>query len=127
MGRGSSKRKAPVVEVKEEEIPQVVEITPTEPEAIKVEEVSVEEPIEVQVEEPIVIDDVKKPDVECPFPIYVVRVTHPSLRRRAAPTLKADVLGFITDKGTYDIFAEENGWGRLEDGSWIKLEFTEKL
>lgn len=125
MGRGSSKRKAPVVEVKEE-VPQVVEITPAEPEVIKVEEVSIEEPIEVQVEEPIVIDDVKKPEVECPFPIYVVRVTHPSLRRRAAPTLRAEVLGFITDKGLYDVFAEENGWGRLEDGSWIKLEFTEK-
>ena len=117
MGRGSSKRKAPVVEI-QEEIPQVIEIAPTEPEVIKVEEVSIEEPI--------VMDDVKKPDVECPFPIYVVRVTHPSLRRRAAPTLRAEVLGFITDKGLYDVFVEENGWGRLEDGSWIKLEFTEK-
>lgn len=126
MGRGSSKRKAPVVEVKEE-IPEVVDVKTEEPEVIKVEEVSIEEPIEVQVEEPIVVDDVKKPNVECPFPIYVVRVTHPSLRRRAAPTLRAEVLGFITDKGIYDIFEERDGWGRLEDGSWIKLEFTEKL
>lgn len=125
MGRGSSKRKAPVVEVKEE-IPEVVDVKTEEPAVVEVKEISIEAPIEVPVEEPI-IDDMKEPEVQCPFPIYVVRVTHPSLRRRAAPNLKADVLGFITDKGTYDIFAEESGWGRLEDGSWIKLEFTEKL
>lgn len=125
MGRGSSKRKAPVVEVKEC-VPQVVEVKEEQPEVVKVPEVSIEEPVEVQVEEPIVVDDVKEPEVERFFPIYTVRVIHPNLRRRAAPSLKADVLGFITDRGLYDVFVEENGWGRLEDGSWILLELTEK-
>lgn len=125
MGRGSSKRKAPVVEVKEE-MPEVIEVQEDVPAIVQVEEVSIEEPVEILAEEPIVVDDVKEPEVQRPFPIYVVRVIHPNLRRRAAPSLKADVLGFITDRGLYDVFAEENGWGRLEDGSWILLELTEK-
>lgn len=126
MGRGSSKRKAPVVEVKEE-VPQVVEVESKDPEVVEVQEVSIQEPVAVQVEEPIVVNDVKEAVIEAPAPIYSVRVTHPSLRRRIAPTLRADVLGLITDKGIYGVFEERDGWGRLEDKSWIKLEFTEKV
>lgn len=125
MGRGSSKRKAPVVEVKEE-VPEMIEVQEDVPAIVQVEEVSIEEPVEILAEEPIIIDDAKESEVQRPFPIYVVRVIHPNLRRRAAPSLKADVLGFITDRGLYDVFAEESGWGRLEDGSWILLELTEK-
>ena len=57
--------------------------------------------------------------------IYTVKVTHPSLRRRAAPNLQAEILGLITDQGYYDIYDEANGWGQLEDGSWIMLVYTE--
>ena len=55
MGRGSSKRKAPVVEVKEE-VPQVVEVESKDPEVVEVQEVSIQEPVAVQVEEPIVVN-----------------------------------------------------------------------
>lgn len=70
-----------------------------------------EEPMEI--EEPVA-------------PTYTVKVTHPSLRRRQAPSLSAPVLGLITDQGQYEIFEEQDGWGKLEDNSWISLEFTTK-
>ena len=121
MGRSSSKRKAPVSEIKEE-IPQVIEVESKEPEVVEVQEITIEEPAVVQVEEPVVETVVE----QGPCAIYSARVTHPSLRRRSAPTLRADVLGLITDKGIYGIFEEREGWGRLEDGSWIMLQYTDK-
>ena len=60
-------------------------------------------------------------------PIYKVHVTHPSLRRRGAPNLSAEVKGLIQDQGYYEIFDEANGWGKLEDGSWIMLTYTERV
>lgn len=60
-------------------------------------------------------------------PIYKVRVTHPSLRRRDEPSQDGEVIGFITDQGIYDIYAEVAGWGWLEDGSWIMLQYTSKV
>lgn len=58
--------------------------------------------------------------------LYNVRVTHPSLRRRAEPNDKAEILGLITDMGTYGIYKEEFEWGQLQDKSWIMLRFTKK-
>ena len=58
-------------------------------------------------------------------PIMKVKVTHPSLRRRNAPN--GNVVGVITDHGEYDIFEEYDGWGRLNDNTWIMLQFTNKL
>lgn len=60
-------------------------------------------------------------------PIYKVKVNHPSLRRRAAPSTDARVLGLITDQGIYDIYEATQGWGRLEDHSWIMLQFCSKI
>lgn len=62
---------------------------------------------------------------EEPKQLYTVKVTHPSLRRRSAPNLQADVLGLIQDQGYYPIYEEVNGWGKLEDGSWIMLSYTQ--
>ncbi len=59
--------------------------------------------------------------------LYTVRVTHPSLRRRAEPNTSAEILGLITDMGTYDIYKEEYEWGQLKDKSWIMLRFTRKV
>jgi len=59
--------------------------------------------------------------------LYKVRVTHPSLRRRAEPNDKAEIVGFITDMGIYDIYKEEMEWGQLQDKSWIMLRFCRKV
>lgn len=60
-------------------------------------------------------------------PLYQVKVTHPSLKKRNGPSLNATQIGLITDKGTYDIYAQENNWGQLEDSAWICLDFTTKI
>ena len=59
-----------------------------------------------------------------PKELYSVKVTHPSLRRRVAPSLSSEVAGFITDQGIYKIYDEVNGWGKLENGNWIMLSYT---
>lgn len=64
---------------------------------------------------------------DLPEPLYKVRVTHPSLRRRSTPEIAENVVGVIIDKGIYTITEERNGWGLLEDGSWIMLQYTEKI
>ena len=56
---------------------------------------------------------------------YRVKVTHPSLRMRKAPNLQAEVAGYTQDEGYYDIVDEANGWGKLENGNWIMLSYTE--
>ena len=71
------------------------------------------------VEEPAVEVEVEAPKT------YKVHVTHPSLRKRAMPNLGAYVAGIISDQGIYEIFETVNGWGRLEDGNWIMLSYTE--
>jgi hypothetical protein len=55
---------------------------------------------------------------------YFVKVIHPSLRRRNAPALSGKEVGLITDQGIYEIFDENNGWGKLENGDWIMLSYT---
>lgn len=55
---------------------------------------------------------------------YFVKVMHPSLRRRNAPALSGEEVGLITDQGIYEIFDENNGWGKLKNGDWIMLSYT---
>lgn len=99
-----------------------------------------EEPAAVVVEEPAVVEEsviVEEPVIEEPVvedepiipasPLYRVQVIHDSLRRRADYRLDSEVLGVITDKGIYNIYDQNSGWGKLEDGSWIKLEFTKRI
>ena len=62
-----------------------------------------------------------------PAPCFKVKVTHPSLRIRRAPSLLAGVVGLITDFGIYDIYDTLDGWGKLADETWIMLKYTEKL
>jgi len=64
----------------------------------------------------------KKPEYVCK-----VKVTHPSLRMRRAPDAGAEVVGLITDQGTYEIFEVRNGWGMLETGAWIMLQYTQQI
>lgn len=62
-----------------------------------------------------------------PKPLYKVRITHPSLRKRKAPNTLAEVKDLITDMGVYDIYDEVNGWGKLKDDTWIMLTYTETI
>ena len=68
------------------------------------------------------------PQVKAPvLYLYKVQVNHASLRKRAEPSLDAEIIGHITDRGVYEIYEEVDGWGRLYDDSWIMLQFTFKI
>lgn len=87
---------------------------------------------EVELEEKLKVFETSESDIELPtypikLPIYSVRVTHPSLRARKAPSFDAAIDRLITDQGVYEIFKQENGWGQLSDENWIYLEFTSKI
>lgn len=108
-------KKSPVITEEKCEIPEEQIIPPAEDVTVKpqvkIMEVATEK-IPYSSEDPI---------------LYNVRVTHPSLRRRAEPNNQAEILGLITDMGTYGIYMEESEWGQLQDKSWIMLKFTQRI
>ena len=53
-----------------------------------------------------------------------VKVTAKLLNCRLQPSMSAQILGIIKMDEVHNIVAEQNGWGQLENGSWINLEFT---
>lgn len=55
---------------------------------------------------------------------YRVKVNHPRLNRRSIPSLSGVIRGLILDQGVYEIFDTVNGWGKLENGDWIMLQYT---
>ena len=61
------------------------------------------------------------------LPLFSVKVTHPSLRRRSTPEIAENVVGVITDCGIYEIYNVNGDWGQLQDNSWIMLQYTEKI
>lgn len=79
---------------------------------------------ETSIQEDEIIEKITPPTQT---PLYEVKITHPSLRRRAQPNEAAKILGVIEDQGIYKIFDIQNGWGKLDDGSWIMLCFTGKI
>ena len=63
---------------------------------------------------------------------FKVKVTTDVLNIRAGAGLKYDVVGSITDKGTYTIVetkkADDLTWGKLKSGvGWISLYYTERI
>lgn len=56
---------------------------------------------------------------------YMVKVIHPALRIRRAPNIQAEIVGLITDQGTYKILDEANGWGMINENQWIMLSYTQ--
>ena len=60
-----------------------------------------------------------------PKPLYNVKVIHSSLRRRTGPSTAYDVAGIISDQGHYDIYEIQDNWGKLENGNWINLDYTD--
>lgn len=53
-----------------------------------------------------------------------VKVTAKLLNCRLQPSMSAQILGTIKMDEIHNIVAEQNGWGQLENGSWINLKFT---
>lgn len=56
--------------------------------------------------------------------MYKVKVTHPALRIRRAPSVQAEVVDVIQDEGIYTIINEANGWGQIDENKWIMLSYT---
>lgn len=62
-----------------------------------------------------------------PEPLFKVRVIYPSLRCRSTPEIGENIVNTITDRGIYQIYNVRDGWGQLEDGNWIMLQYTKKI
>lgn len=80
-----------------------------------------DEPVKKEEVQPII------PEPPKPIKLYSIKVNHPSLRKRRGPSATEETVGLITDEGIYDIYTEENGWGKLEDNTWIMLAYTGKI
>jgi hypothetical protein len=62
------------------------------------------------------------------FSPYLVKVTADSLGIRKGAGTNTAIVGAITDKGTYTIVEEKNGWGKLKSGAgWISLSYTKRV
>ena len=58
---------------------------------------------------------------------YLVKVTANALNIRKGPGTNYAIVGRITNKGSYTIVKESNGWGKLKSGmGWISLKYTKK-
>ena len=53
-----------------------------------------------------------------------VKVTAKLLNCRLQPSMSAQIIGIIKLDEVHNVVAEQDGWGQLENGSWINLEFT---
>ena len=59
---------------------------------------------------------------------YLVKVTANTLNIRKGPGTNYAIVGRITNKGSYTIVKESNGFGKLKSGAgWIALSYTKKL
>lgn len=59
---------------------------------------------------------------------YLVKVTANALNVRKGPGTNYGINGTITNKGTYTIVEENNGFGKLKSGAgWISLAYTKKV
>ena len=53
-----------------------------------------------------------------------IKVTTNLLNCHLQPSMSAKILGTIKMNEIHNVVAEQNGWGQLENGSWINLKFT---
>ena len=109
MGRGNAKRKYSYLKnIKEETMDEII--------------------VEPQIEEVAIEKEATLEEKEQPIALYSVKVIHPSLRRRSTPEVNNNnIVGLISNYGIYKIYAEVGGWGKLEDDTWIMLQYTEKV
>ena len=53
-----------------------------------------------------------------------IKVTAKLLNCRLQPSMSAQILGTVQMDEVHNVVAEQNGWGQLENGSWINLKVT---
>ena len=53
-----------------------------------------------------------------------IKVTANLLNCRLQPSMSAKIVNVIKMDEVHNVVAEQNGWGQLENGSWINLKFT---
>lgn len=57
---------------------------------------------------------------------FYVKLTVPALNCRSGASKTFAVKNILRDKEPHLVLKEVNGWGRLEDNTWIDLSFTER-
>ena len=53
-----------------------------------------------------------------------IKVTAKLLNCRLQPSMSAKIMGTIKMDEVHNVVAEQDGWGQLENGTWINLKFT---
>lgn len=53
-----------------------------------------------------------------------IKVATKLLNCRFQPSMSSKIMGTIKMDEVHNIVAEQNGWGQLENGTWINLKFT---
>lgn len=53
-----------------------------------------------------------------------IKVATKLLNCRFQPSMSSKIMGTIKMDEVHNVVAEQNGWGQLENGTWINLKFT---
>ena len=53
-----------------------------------------------------------------------IKVATKLLNCRFQPSMNSKIMGTIKMDEVHNVVAEQNGWGQLENGTWINLKFT---
>lgn len=53
-----------------------------------------------------------------------IKVATKLLNCRFQPSMSSKIMGTIKMDEVHNVVAEQNGWGQLENGTWINLSFT---
>ena len=53
-----------------------------------------------------------------------IKVATKLLNCRFQPSMSSKIMGTIKMNEVHNVVAEQNGWGQLENGTWINLKFT---
>lgn len=53
-----------------------------------------------------------------------IKVATKLLNCRFQPSMSSKIMGAIKMDEVHNVVAEQNGWGQLENGTWINLKFT---
>ena len=53
-----------------------------------------------------------------------IKVATKLLNCRFQPSMSSKIMGTIKMDEVHNVVAEQNGWGQLENGTWINLMFT---
>lgn len=58
---------------------------------------------------------------------YKVKIRVPLLNYREQPKANGTIKGTVSKNTEHLIVKEDGEWGQLENGYWIKLEYTDKI